>query len=277
MDSRMESEKLFDIKKIFSSKLPKLYKKLPNIALIYLQRIFHEKEINQFLFDHRNLKDYDFISAIVDYLNLKLDFQGLENIPKTGGVYIVSNHASVLDGIVLLKALSLVRPDVCILANDFFSFFNNNISFFVPVNKMGIKQDCESIKKVFRSEKAVIIFPAGNVARKTEGEIKDAIWKKSFIINAKNHQRDIIPVYIESKCSSFFYNLCNLRKLLRINFKLEMFYLIDEAFKQKNTEIITVFGKPISSTFLDESKTPIEWSEIIRKKAHELKCNTTLN
>jgi 1-acyl-sn-glycerol-3-phosphate acyltransferase len=273
----MESEKLFDIKKIFSSKLPKLYKKLPNIVLSYIQRIFHEKEINQFLIDHRNLKDHDFISAIIDYLNLKLDFKGLENIPKTGGVYIVSNHGSVLDGVVLLKALSLVRPDVYIFANNFFSFFNNNTDFLVPVNKMGIKQDCELIDKVFRSEKAVIIFPAGNVARKIGGEIKDAIWKKSFIINAKNHQRDIIPVYIESKCSSFFYNLYNLRKLLRINIKLEMFYLIDEAFKQKNTEIITVFGKPISSTLLDESKTPIEWSEIIRKKSYALKSNITLN
>ena len=57
--------------------------------------------------------------------------------------------------------------------------------------------------------------------------IKDLEWKKSFITKAKQFERDVIPVHISGKNSSFFYQLANFRKFLKIRANIEMFFLVN--------------------------------------------------
>ena len=146
---------------------------------------------------------------------------------------------------------------------------------FVPVNKHGGhgKRGVEKIEATYAAENGVIIFPAGLVSRKQEDSIKDLEWKKSFINKAKKYKKDVVPIYIEGRNSSFFYNLANLRKKLGVKANVEMFYLADEMFGQKNKKIVVHIGKPISYKYFDASKTDRYWAEEVKKIVYNIVQN----
>ena len=99
------------------------------------------------------------------------------------------------------------------------------------------------IEEAYASESQILYFPAGLCSRKTRGVIKDLQWHKSFITKSIQHKRDIIPAYFSGRNSNFFYNLSNFRKFIGIKANIEMLYLADEMFRQKDKEISLVFGQ----------------------------------
>jgi putative hemolysin len=108
-------------------------------------------------------------------------------------------------------------------------------------------------------------------SRKVKGKICDLEWKKNFITKAVEYKRDVVPVYFEGRNSSFFYNLANLRKFLGIKFNIEMMYLPDEMFKQKNKKFTIVIGKPIPWQQFDKSKSHAKWAEWVKDIVYSLK------
>src|SRR5690606_39130769 len=98
------------------------------------------------------------------------------------------------------------------------------------------------IEETYATGGAVLVFPAGLVSRKQEGGISDLEWKKSFINKARKYKKDVVPVYIEGKNSNFFYNLAKLRKTLGIKSNVEMLYLADEMFGQKDKKVTIHVG-----------------------------------
>ena len=118
-------------------------------------------------------------------------------------------------------------------------------------------------------------FPAGLCSRKIKGEIVDLEWRKSFISKAVEHERNIVPVHISGRNSNFFYNLSNFRTKLGIKTNFEMFYLVDEAFKQKNKNITVTFGKPIPYTTFDKSLNAKDWAKKVRNYIYTLPEDNT--
>jgi putative hemolysin len=145
---------------------------------------------------------------------------------------------------------------------------------FIPVNKHGSNAGyARTIDETFASDKAMLFFPAGLCSRKQKGEICDLEWKKSFITKARTHRRDVIPCHIKGRNSNWFYNLSRIRTLLGIKANIEMLYLVDEMFRQKNKEIVITFGKPISYTIFDKSKTDIAWAQELKNHVYSLDKN----
>ncbi|HEU4719528.1 MAG TPA: glycerol acyltransferase, partial [Bacteroidia bacterium] len=141
---------------------------------------------------------------------------------------------------------------------------------FVPVNKHGTQHAIEKIEQVYRSDHAVLIFPAGLVSRKQSGKIMDLEWKKSFISKSVQYHRNIIPTYVDGKNSAFFYNLALWRKRLGIKANIEMFYLADEMFRQKNKTITIIFDKPVSPHVFDRSKSHRDWAQEMKKHVYAI-------
>jgi putative hemolysin len=129
------------------------------------------------------------------------------------------------------------------------------------------------MEEAYTSNSQMIMFPAGLVSRKQKEGIKDLEWQKSFVSKAVQHQRDIIPIYIDAKNSDFFYNLAKFRKFIRLKANLEMLYLPDETFKQRNKSFTLYVGSPISWKQLDYSRKPIEWAQTIKEEIYRLKGN----
>ena len=94
--------------------------------------------------------------------------------------------------------------------------------------------------------------------------------EKTFVTKSKAYQRDIVPVHIEGRNSNFFYNLARLRKRLGIKVNIEMAFLVDEFFKQRNKQLTITFGKPIPYQTFDRRFTDAQWAEKLRTFSYQL-------
>ena len=142
---------------------------------------------------------------------------------------------------------------------------------FIPVNKHGSNaSNIATFNETFGSEKTVLYFPAGLCSRKTGDKIIDLGWKKTFLSKARKFNRNIIPVHISGRNSAFFYNLANFRKWIGLKVNLEMLFLVDEVFKQKNKNIVITFGQPIPIEVFDKKHTDKQWANQLRTHVYKL-------
>lgn len=268
-----EKEKFIDIRKVIRDKNPALLKWMPGFLLRYITRIAHEDDINDIMARIGHLQGLEFVEALIGEFGVQVVLTGEENISLEAQVIFAANHPlGGLDGIAFMYALGKYRKDIKFLVNDLLSNIKNFDDLFVPVNKHGShgRQATAVIEETYASAGAVLVFPAGLVSRKQEEGIKDLEWKKSFISKAKRYKKDIVPVYIEGRNSSFFYNLAKLRKKVGINANVEMFYLADEMFAQKGKKVTIHVGKPISYHYFDASKSDKEWAEEVKEQVYAM-------
>jgi putative hemolysin len=266
---------LINVKQVLKSKLGGKADVIPSFVVNYLTRLIHQDEINDIILRFNDLTGVDFMNALIGYFNLHLTVKNEENLPGDGRRYIfASNHPlGGLDGICLSAVIgNHYEKKIKYLVNDLLLNIPNLQSIFVPVNKHG-SQSKLSVKKMeeaYASDCQIITFPAGLCSRKQKGKIYDLEWKKSFIQKAVEYKRDIVPVYFEGKNSNFFYRLANFRKSLGIKLNMEMLFLPDEMFKNRNSTFSITIGEPVSCETFDSGKKPSEWAALIKEKVYKL-------
>lgn len=264
----MENKKFIDIEKVLKEKAYKLYKWLPRFAINWLKRKLHEAEINDAMIKLKDDKGLDFNRKALDILGAKVESVHPENIPLTGNVTIAANHPlGGLDGMALIKAVGELRPDVHFFVNDILKNVTNYGDVFIAVNKLGTASagSLRTMEEIFRLGGAVLIFPAGLVSRKQNGIVRDLSWKKSFVTQAVDHKRQVVPTFIEGENSRFFYNFAQWRKRLGIRANIEMIFLPDEMFRADKKTIRIHFGKPFSYKVFDESRSHKAWADYMYK------------
>ena len=262
-----------DVEKIIESKNTTMAKLLPNFILNYLKRIIHEDEINTFIRTNGHLKNHEFVGAVFKEMGARIHVRGIENIPLTGGCIIAANHPlGGLDGIGLMKAVGERRKDIRFFVNDILLNLQNFGELFVGVNKHGknAKENLRLMDEVFASDNCVLFFPAGLVSRRQDGVIRDLEWQKSFINKAVSYNKPIIPAYIGGQNSNFFYNLANWRKRLGIKGNIEMLYLADEMYNQKNQTIEIIFGEPIQPNHFTKNINLADWAQKLKEHVYNL-------
>jgi len=272
-------ETRLDVKQVLRSKLNEKADKIPAFIVNYLIRIIHQDEINHILTIYHDLDGVRFMEAIVGYFNVRLAVKQEENLPPGDKKYIfVSNHPlGGFDGICLAYLIGKhYQGKVICLVNDLLLAIPNLRSIFVPVNKHGAqsREAVIQMEEAYLSDHQIFTFPAGLCSRKQKGVIRDLEWKKSFIQKAIEHQRDVVPIHFEGRNSNFFYRLAKIRKLLRIKMNLEMLYLPDELFKQKNKSFCVHIGKPIPWQTFDSGKKPVEWAQWVKGMVENLEYNS---
>ena len=271
---KMEKKKTIDLRRLIASKNEKLLRWMPGFVLRYLERVIHQDEINTLLEKAGELKDAEFSDAVMEEFNITISSSGLENIPKTGPLIIVLNHPlGGMDALALISLLKNHRPDLRFIVNDILMNLENLSGLFIGINKHGInkKNVREEIEKAFNSEHAICIFPAGLVSRKINGLVQDLDWKRTFVTYARSLDRTVIPIKIDGQLSPFFYRLSRLRRFFRIKANIEMLYLADELFKQRNKTLTFTVGQAIKMNQFDTSLTDKEVASEIRKIVHELR------
>jgi putative hemolysin len=214
----------------------------------------------------RNERGLEFNSKGLEMLGAKVESLNTQNVPKTGNVTVAANHPlGGLDGMALIKAVGEIRPDVHFFVNDILKNITNYGDVFVAVNKLGAAsaRSLRTMEDIFRQGGAVLIFPAGLVSRKKNGIVRDLSWKKSFVTQAIDHKRMVVPTFIEGENSKFFYNFAIWRKRMGIKANLEMLFLPDEMFRANKKTIRIHFGKPFSYTVFDNSKNHKEWADLV--------------
>ncbi len=266
-------EPFIDLEKVIASKNPRLLKILPWFVMNYLKRIIHVDSVNDFLDRNQDLFGIDFANAVLKEMGAKVKVYGLENVPATDRFIVASNHPlGGLDGLALISVIGGVRNDVVFPVNDLLMALPNFKGLFIPINKHGRNtENIRIMEETFASDTAMLYFPAGLCSRKQSGHIIDLEWKKTIISKARQHERDIIPVHIDGRNSGFFYNLSNFRKMVGIKANIEMFFLVNEMYKQKNQTLTFRIGRPIPFNTFDKRFSDKEWASLVKKHVYQLK------
>lgn len=268
-----DSALLIDIEGVLRSKNPKLYRLIPRFIISYLKKIIHQDDMNNFVKLNHHKHGIDFINAIVEEFNVRVNIKNEENIPISGKYIFVANHPlGALESMVLMQTVYKYHKSFKFIVNDILMHLKNLSSVFVPVNKHGSnsREYFNILEETFTSESQILMFPAGLVSRKINGKIQDLEWKKSFITMSQKYKRDIVPVFVTARNSNFFYNFANFRKRIGIKANIEMIYLPNEVYKQYNSEIGLTFGTPIPYSTFDKSKKTQEWAEWTRNQVYNL-------
>ena len=265
---------LIDIDKILKEKAGEKARWVPGFAVSYLKHIVHQDEINEFLKGVSDKRGVDFLSECMDYLDVKLDVRGLENLPEEGLCTFVSNHPlGGQDGVSLGWLLGKhYGGKVKYLVNDLLMNLSGLAPLCIPINKTGAQSRDfpKMVETGFRSDSHIIMFPAGLCSRRQGGVIKDLPWKKTFITKSIQSKRMVVPIHFEGRNSDFFYNLANVCKYLGIKFNIAMLYLADEMYKNRHKTFRVTIGKPLHYETFDKSKTPTEWAEYVREVVYAL-------
>lgn len=250
-----------DIEQVLASKAPKLAKKLPRFLIRYLTKIVHQDEINQILAKHGHLPAIEFIRTALGDMGVTWTVEGMEKVPIEGRYLFASNHPfGGMDGVILAQEIARhLGGEVRSISNDLLLFVEPLRPLFLPINKHGrqSREGARIFEETFAGNIPIQTFPAGLCSRRIKGEITDLEWHPNFVKKAIQHQRDVVPVYVEGKLSNRFYNIANFRKFFGIKANIEMLYLVDEMFKQKGKHIVLHIGEPIKwQTLADMPSNP---------------------
>lgn len=268
-------EKFVEVRKMIADKNPKLLKWLPGFVIRWIEKIIHQKRLNAFMWTNKDANAFEFSEAAVKELKLKLNIKGIEHIPQPPQSCIfVSNHPfGGMDALTIIHLLKDIRPDITFIVNDLLMGLKNLKEKFVGVNKVG-KSAAESLQKVeeqFASGTATFLFPSGLVSRKIHGEIMDLEWKKTFVTKAKKYGKPVVPVHIDGRLTNRFYRLARIRKFLGIKLNIEMFFLVDELFKQENKTVNIVIGEPVLPNTFTSDRNDFEWAQWMKGEVYKLK------
>ena len=272
------TEKTIDIDKILGEKMGSKAKYVPAFARKWLKHIVHQDEVNRFLWESRDKVGVDWLEECVRYLDMTLVIEGKENLPSKddGRLYtFVSNHPlGGEDGVALGAVIGRhYDGNFKYLVNDLLMNLPGLAPLCIPINKTGSQSRNfpAMVNAGFKSDSHMLMFPAGLCSRKTNGQIRDLPWKKTFVSKSVETQRDVVPIHFSGNNSDFFYRVANLCKRLGIKFNIAMLFLVDEMYKNVHKTFKVTIGKPIPWQTFDKSKTPAQWAQYVQDKVYELK------
>lgn len=272
-------EKTIDIKRILKDKMGSKARFVPCFLVAWLKKIIHEDEVNRFLWENRNLKGTEWLTACVQYLDMTLDIVGAENLPdkNDGKLYtFVSNHPlGGQDGVSLGSIIGRhYDGKFRYLVNDLLLNLPGLKPVSIGINKTG-KQSRDFPRMVeagFNSDNHLLMFPAGLNSRRINGEIHDLPWKKTFITKSVETHRDVVPIHFSGQNSKRFYRIAKFSDRY-LPFNLAMLFLVDEMYQNVGKTFRITIGKPIPWQTFNKTKTPMEWANFVEERVYALSSN----
>ena len=272
-------EKTIDIKRILKDKMGSKARFVPCFLVAWLKKIIHEDEVNRFLWENRNLKGTEWLTACVQYLDMTLDIVGAENLPdkNDGKLYtFVSNHPlGGQDGVSLGSIIGRhYDGKFRYLVNDLLLNLPGLKPVSIGINETG-KQSRDFPRMVeagFNSDNHLLMFPAGLNSRRINGEIHDLPWKKTFITKSVETQRDVVPIHFSGQNSKRFYRIAKFSDRY-LPFNLAMLFLVDEMYRNVGKTFRITIGKPIPWQTFNKTKTPMEWANFVEERVYALSSN----
>ena len=115
LETKQDYQKTIDIDAVLREKMGKKARWVPRPAVSWLKKTIHQDEVNDFLWESRELTGTPWLKACVEYLQMTLQVEGVENLPPKddGRLYtFVSNHPlGGIDGVALGSIIGEIAPD----------------------------------------------------------------------------------------------------------------------------------------------------------------------
>lgn len=199
-------------------------------------------------------------TAALDHVSglLRLDARacGIERVPARGACLVMANHPTgIADGIAMYDVLHPRRPDLCFFANaDSLRVCRGLDDVIVPVvwpaekrTPASSKVTLRKARQAFDAERAVVVFPAGALARRKDGRIQDPPWEHSAVALARRHAVPIVPVHVTGPFPRLFHLFD------RFSSELRDVTLFHELLNKVGGAYRLTFGHPIAAGDLEEN------------------------
>lgn len=211
--------------------------------------------IETFLAEHPHLDGLEFVEGVMRHLDVRYRVDHIERqrIPLTGACVIYANHPlGGLDALALLKLVGDMRRDVRIVANDWLTAVQPLAPLLLPVRIFGGRarpEELHGIEAALADGAAVIIFPAGAVARLGWNGVRERPWRSSFLRFAAAARAPLVPVRVQARNSPLFYTGAALAQ------PIGTALLPREAFTRRQRRIDLFIDRPWHAQSLPEGDT----------------------
>lgn len=265
-----------DIAAVLNDKMGSKAKWVPRWAVKWLKNFIHEDWINVFLEQERDIAGVQWLKDCMEYLNVTLEVEGLENLPSADAApcTFVSNHPlGGADGVALGAVLGpQYEGRIKYLVNDLLMNLRGLAPLCIPINKTGrqSRNFPAMVKAGFESENHILMFPAGLCSRLIDGRVQDLPWKKTFIQKSVETHRDVVPIHFGGMNSPRFYRVARWCKRLGLKFNLAMLFLPDELYRAQGSTFKVRIGKPIPWQTFTKERSAAEWAEYVRSEVYGL-------
>jgi putative hemolysin len=240
-----------------------------------LMSILQFDKINQIYARHYYKDSREFVRGVLHDTGIKYKIHpGLVNIPKEGGFIIIANHPyGGIEGLILLDALSEIRPDIKIMANFLFNWIEPIKDKVFAVNPFETHKDAYSsfhgLKKAFHyvcSGHPLVVFPAGEVSFYQDHHkiITDRPWNSSVMRLIENSEVPVIPIYFHGGNSRLFQFMGRVHPLLRTAI------IPSELLNKQNTKINIRVGNAITIKEQKEFQDNVKYTRYLRARTYAL-------
>lgn len=226
------------------------------LSVWVLDHILGIAKMNQLyqLHQMQGLSKESFADKLIELL--KLNIYGLDElkakIPKSGPVVIASNHPfGGIEGVILARAISEVRPDLKVLANKGLGIFKELTDYFIFTNPLSQKdpKNGPSLRRCIehvKNQHALLIFPAGKVSyyQAHKNAISEHQWNKVVGRLIAIEDCRYVPVFVNGENSRFFY------RIERVYFRLRIFLLGRELLNKTGADIHIQTGFAVSNQYM---------------------------
>jgi putative hemolysin len=241
-----------------------------------LMTVLRINKLNKLYEEISHHQGMDFIDALIDKLQLEYEVSEdeLAKIPKEGAFITVSNHPfGGIDGMLLVKILSGVRPDIKVMSNFVLNKIEPVSEYMLPVNpferRKGAASSLGGVKMALEQLKqggVLGMFPAGEVSSYNEDNygISDREWQYPAMKMIKKAAVPVVPVYFQGSNSRLFHILGLIHPSLRT------VRLPAEVFNKKHKKIRIRIGNPVSVKEQDIFSDISTYGRYLRAKTYAL-------
>lgn len=240
--------------------------------VMYIMRL---NKINKLYSDVYDEDPDAFLDRLIEALGVTIEIneEDLQKIPKEGAFITISNHPfGGLDGIILIKLLSKVRPDYKVMANFLLKKIVPIKDCFMGVNPFEDKKAVSStagLKEALRhlaEGKPLGLFPAGEVStyQAESNNIEDKEWGTPALKLIKMANVPVIPIYFKGSNSMLFYLLSLIHPMLRT------VKLPSELLNKKKRVVKLRIGNPIPVETQNSFTDLVQYGKFLRAKTYLL-------
>jgi putative hemolysin len=188
------------------------------------------------------------IEYVSGLLSVRVEAQGLNHLPRSGRCVVVANHPTgIADGIAVYDALKAARPDMVFYANSDAHRVSPRLSeVLIPVEWVEDKRTRERTrltlqmtKEALEAERAMMIFPAGRLARRIDGALTDKPWAPSALSIARKYEAPVVPIHVSGPWATLFHLFD------KVSGELRDITLFHELLNKKGQSFRLIVGRPI--------------------------------
>lgn len=219
----------------------------------------------------------DFIQRALEELGVGciLTDEDLKKIPAEGPLMVVANHPfGIIEGLLLIRAIRSVRPDVRIMANGLLNIIPEMREYVIPVDPFGNRdswtKNLSGLKEAIRHIKGggvMGVFPAGEVAslRLRKRMVADPEWSPTVAGIIRKTKASVLPLYFRGRNSALFHFMGMIHPRLRTAL------LPRENLRQGSRDVSMFVGNPIPFKKLARFKSNEEIIDYLRFRTYVLK------